>query len=162
MAFIYDLDNENGGQILSDSDTTAPALKVNSNGAGYPAISILSTASGSAIAVSGIQGNAITATAKDANAVAGNFLSNATIGNAVVIGRTVNGCVSIAPLKFLGTSGASLALMQFAGGFISCTSVNFVAGGMLVDYALPVVVGGEQRYIPLVQGAAVLGGAKFA
>ena len=162
MSFIYDLDNEGGGQILSDSDTAAPALQINSNGAGYPAISILSTASGSAVAVSGIQGDAITATAKDSTAVAGRFVSNATIGNAVVVGRTVNGCVSIAPLKFLGTSGASLALMQFAGGFISCTSINYVAGGLLSDYAIPVVVGGEQRYIPLVQGGAVLGGAKFA
>ena len=161
MSFIYDLDNENGGQILSDSDTTAPALKVNSNGAGYPAISILSTASGSAVAVSGIQGDAITATAKDANAVAGRFVSNATIGNAVIIGRSVNGCVTIAPLKFLGTSGASLALMQFAGGFISLVSINYVAGGLLSDYALPVVVGGEQRYIPLLKGTALLGGATF-
>ena len=161
MSFIYDLDNENGGQILSDSDTTAPALKVNSNGAGYPAISILSTASGSAIAVSGIKGDAITATAKDANAVAGRFVSNATIGNAVIIGRSVNGCVSIAPLKFLGTSGASLALMQFAGGFNSLVSINYVAGGLLSDYALPVVVGGEQRYIPLLKGTALLGGATF-
>lgn len=161
MSFIYDLDNENGGQILSDSDTTAPALKVDSKAAGYPAISVISTPSTSAVIVSGIQGNAIAATAKDSNGAAGYFLSNATIGNAVVIGRTVKGCVSIAPLKFLGTSGASLALMQFAGGFISCTSINYVAGGLLSDYAIPVVVGGEQRYIPLVQGAAVLGGAAF-
>jgi hypothetical protein len=159
--FIYDLDNEGGGQILADAGTTAPALKVDNNSAGYPAIGILSTASGSALQVSGIQGKAIEATAKDSNAVAGYFLSNATIGNAVVIGRTVKGCVTIAPLKFLGTSGASLSLMQFDGGFISCTSINFVAGGMLVDYALPVVVGGEQRYIPLVQGGALLGGATF-
>jgi hypothetical protein len=159
--FIYDLDNEGGGQILSDSDTTAPALKVDSNGAGYPAISVISTASTSAVIVSGIQGNAVAATAKDSNGAAGYFLSNATIGNAVVIGRTVNGCVSIAPLRFLGTSGASLALIQFAGGFISLTSVNYVAGGMNTDYALPIVVGGEQRYIPLVKAAALLGGATF-
>jgi hypothetical protein len=161
MAFIYDLDNEGGGQILSDSNTTAPAVQINSNGAGYPAISILSTASGSAIAVSGIKGDAITATAKDANAIAGNFLSNATIGNAVVIGRTVNGCVSIAPLKFLGTSGASTALMQFAGGFISLTSLVLTSVANF-DYALPVVVGGEQRYIPLIKGAGLIGGAAFA
>jgi len=161
MSFIYDLDNEGGGQILSDSDTTAPALKVNSNGAGYPAISVLSTASGAAVQISAIQGIGLDVDAKDSTAVAGDFRSGATIGNAVVIGRTVNGCVSIAPLKFLGTSGASLALMQFAGGFISLTSINYVAGGMNTDYALPVVVGGEQRYIPLLKGAALLGGATF-
>jgi hypothetical protein len=162
MSFIYDLDNEGGGQILADSNTVAPALKIDNNGAGYPAISILSTASGSAIAVSGIQGDAITATAKDANAVAGRFVSNATIGNAVIIGRTVKGCVSIAPLKFLGTSGASLALMQFAGGFISCTSVSLAASaGTVLDYVLPVVVGGEIRGIPLVNLSAITGGATF-
>lgn len=162
MAFIYDLDNENGGQILSDSNTTAPALKVDSNGAGYPAISVISTASTSAVIVSGIQGNAIAATAKDSNGAAGYFLSNATIGNAVVIGRSVKGCVSIAPLKFLGTSGASLALMQFAGGFISCTSISLAASaGTVLDYVLPVVVGGELRGIPLVNLSAVTGGATF-
>ncbi len=161
MGFIYDLDNEGGGQILGDSDTTQPALTINNNGAGQPALSILSTASGSAVAVSGIQGDAINAQAKDSTAVAGRFLSTATIGNAVVIGRSVNGCVSIAPLKFLGTSAASTALIQFAGGFISLTSINYIAGGLLSDYAIPVVVGGEQRYIPLLQGGALLGGAKF-
>jgi hypothetical protein len=162
MTFIYDLDNEGGGQILGDAGTTAPALKVDNNAAGYSAIGILSTASGSAFQVSGIQGKAIEATAKDANAVAGYFISNATIGNAVVIGRTVKGCVSIAPLKFLGTSGASLALMQFAGGFISCTSISLAASaGTVIDYALPVVVGGELRMIPLVNASAITGGATF-
>jgi uncharacterized membrane protein YjfL (UPF0719 family) len=158
--FIYDLDNENGGQILADSDTTAPALKVDSKAAGYPAISVISTPSTSAVVVSGIQGNAIAATAQDANSTAGYFLSGATIGNAVVIGRSVNGCVSIAPLKFLGTSGASLALMQFAGGFISLTSLVLTTVANF-DYALPVVVGGEQRYIPLIKGAGLVGGAAF-
>lgn len=195
MAFIYDLDNEGGGQILSDSNTTAPALQINSNAPGYGALAILSTASGAPIQAKtfgvsskfestltavkpalevnsyapGYDALSILSTASGyplsvsaINATYGaKFVSTATVGNAVIIGRTVNGCVSIAPLKFLGTSGASLALMQFAGGFISLVSINYVAGGLLSDYALPVVVGGEQRYIPLLQGAALLGGAAF-
>jgi hypothetical protein len=137
-------------------------VQINSNGAGYPAISILSTASGSAVIVSGIKGNAIAATAKDSSGAAGYFLSNATIGNSVVVGRTVNGCVTIAPLKFLGTSGASLALIQFAGGFVSCTSISLAASaGTVLDYAIPVVVGGELRMIPLVNASAITGGAAF-
>lgn len=79
---------------------------------------------------------------------------------AITIGRSVNGSVSQAALKFEGTSLASGALMQFAGGFISLTSVVLTSVAN-TDYAIPVVVGGEQRYIPLFKAAALIGGATF-
>lgn len=160
MPFIYDLDNEGGGQILADSDTAQAALKVNNNAAGQPALAIQSTASGAAVAISAIQGIGLDVDAKDANAVAGDFRSNATAGNAVVIGKTVNSSITLASLKFLGTSVASAALMQFAGGFISLTSIVLTTVANF-DYALPVVVGGEVRYIPLIGGGGIVGGAAF-
>lgn len=160
---IYDLDNKGGGKILKESSDsgTAPALQISSFVPTAPAISILSTASASAVQLSGIQGDALNVTAQDATAVAGRFKSTATAGNAVVIGKTVNSSITIAALKFLGTSQASAAIMQFAGGFISCTSINYIAGGLNSDYAIPVVVGGEVRYIPLIAAGAILGGATF-
>lgn len=157
---IYDLDNEGGLEIIGGSANTQAALKINNNAAGYSALSVLSTASGAAVQISGIQGIGLDVDAKDATAVAGDFRSNATAGNAVIIGKTVNSSITVASLKFLGTSVASAAIMQFAGGFISCTSIILTSVAH-TDYALPVVVGGEVRYIPLVKGAALIGGAAF-
>ena len=161
MTFIYDLDNEGGGTILADSNTVAPALKINSNAAGYPALAIQSTASGAAIQVSGIQGIGIDADAKDANAVAGDFRSLATTGRAVIVGRTVAGSTTIAPMQFLHPSCASAAVMEFRGGFISCTSIDFTATAE-ADYMLPISVNGVVRGIPLFQLSAIQGGATFA
>lgn len=161
MAFIYDLDNEGGGQILSDSDTTQATLTLNSRAAGYPALSILSTASGAPIKATVINSSIDIDSVAASVVPAVDIRSGATIYPALTIGRTVNSSITQAALRFLGTSTASAALMQFSGGFISLTSINYVAGGLLSDYALPVVVGGEVRYIPLVQGSALLGGAKF-
>ena len=160
MAFIYDLDNEGGGTILADSNTVAPALKINSNAAGYPALAIQSTASGAAVQVSGIQGIGIDADAKDANAVAGDFRSLATTGRAVIVGRTVAGSPTIAPMQFLHPSCASAAVMEFGGGFISCTSIDIVTAANS-DYVLPVSLNGVVRYIPLVNSTAIQSGAAF-
>jgi hypothetical protein len=162
---IYDLDSRDGGKIIAQTGDTlgTGALKVDCLEAGKTAISILSTASGAPIKVTVIN-SAIDIDTVAASTVPGiDVRSGATIYPAITIGRTVNSALTQAAMKFLGTSVASAALMEFAGGFISLTSINYVAGGMNTDYALPVVVGtGEVRYIPLVKGAALLGGATFA
>ena len=160
MAFIYDLDNEGGGTILADAGTTSPALKVNNNSAGYPAIAIQSTASGAAFQVSGIQGTAIDADAKDVNSYAGDFRSAATGGRAVIIGRTCTGSPTVAPVLIMHPSCASAAVLGFGGGFISCTSVVLTTVANF-DYVLPVSLNGVVRYIPLVGDAGIVGGATF-
>ncbi len=85
--------------------------------------------------------------------------NNAT-NPALVIGRTVNGSATIGYLQFLGTSVASGAIMNFAGGFISTTSVVLTTVAN-TDYAIPVQVGLEVRYIPLFKAAALIGAATF-
>ena len=48
MAMIYDLDNEYGGKIISDSNTPGAALTVQSGVVGQPAIEVRKTDVGSA------------------------------------------------------------------------------------------------------------------
>jgi hypothetical protein len=156
MAFIYDLDNEHGGAILADTDTGAPALQVNSNAAGYPAIACYSTASGSVIKATALSGPAFDGDSVSTTEPAADFRSGATIGPALIVGRTVNGSPTIGAVQFLGTSVASGAIMEFKGGFISCTSV-LMTSAKHTDYAIPVSINGVQRYIVLwdqVEGAA--------
>ena len=88
------------------------------------------------------------------------FKSKSTTIPALSIGKTINGSATYAALNFLGTSVASGALMRFEGSFISLTSVVLTTVAN-TDYAIPVVVGGELRYIPLFKGAALIGGATF-
>jgi hypothetical protein len=144
--FIYNLDNENGGQILSDSDTTAPALQVNSNAAGQSAIAVLSTASGRPLDVSSF-------------GIAPRFLGVATIARAVNFGRTVNGTASIAPVLFQGASAASGAVLGFTGA-ISLTSIILTSVANF-DYVIPIEINGEARYIPAIKAAGLVGAAVF-
>lgn len=171
MSFIYDLDNEGGGTLLQDSDGAAPALKINSNAAGYPALACQSTASGSVIQVTalsgagldvdGVAGIGVDADTTSTTLPAGDFRSGATIGPALIVGRTVCALPTIAPFKILHPSCASAAVMELAGGFISCTSVDIVTAANS-DYVFPVSLNGVIRYIPLVNGTAIKGGAAFA
>jgi len=161
MAFIYDLDNEGGGQILSDSNTGGPALQVNSNAAGQPALALLSTASGSVIKVTAISGVGVDADSVSTTHAAGDFRSGATTGPALTVGRTVNATASIGALQFLGTSAASGAIMGFKGGFISLTSILLTSAAHF-DYVIPVELNGEARYIPVIKGSGLVGGAVFA
>lgn len=83
---------------------------------------------------------------------------------AVIVGRTAAGLTSVAPLRVLGTSLASGAVMGFGGGFISVTSIlGFAATGAALgaDYVLPVEVGGVMRGIPLVSLISLPGAAAF-
>ncbi len=79
---------------------------------------------------------------------------------ALNVKRNVAGSATIAPLRINGTSAASAALLGFGGGFISLTSVIFTTVANF-DYAIPVEVGGVQRYIPLVGAAGLVGAAAF-
>ena len=144
---IFDLDNEYGGVILSDSGTGAPALRLNSNDAGQPALSILSTASANPVQI-------------DAINLPTRLRSTATTVAAVSFGRSVNGTASIAPVSFLGTSAASGAVMGFGGGFISVTSILLTSAAHF-DYVIPVELNGEARYIPVIKAGGLVGGAAF-
>lgn len=77
---------------------------------------------------------------------------------ALVIGKTALGVQSIAPLRLLGSSIASGALIEFSGGFISATSVVLTTVSN-TDYVIPVQVGLETRYLPLFKAAAIIGAA---
>lgn len=79
---------------------------------------------------------------------------------AVEFGRTVAGSPTIGAVRFNGTSTASAAIMEFRGGFVSCTSIKLGAGGA-ADYAIPVSINGAVRYIPVIAGADIVGGATF-
>lgn len=79
---------------------------------------------------------------------------------ALVVGKTANGSQTIAALKILGSSVASGALIEIGGGFISLTSVVLTTVAN-TDYAIPVQIGLETRYIPVFKAAALIGGAAF-
>lgn len=147
MPMIYDLDNEGGGQILSDSDTAAPTLQINSNAAGYPAVGVYSTVSGYPVQF-------------DSLGLPSRFRSTVSTAPAVLIDHSVNSVQTIAPLRFAGSSVASGAIMEFQGGFVSLTSILLTSAAHF-DYAIPVQVGLETRYIPVVKGSGIVGGAAF-
>lgn len=79
---------------------------------------------------------------------------------ALSVGKTVAGSQTVSALKIEGSSLASGALINFAGGFISCTSVVLTSVAN-TDYAIPVQVGLETRYIPTFKAAALVGAAAF-
>ena len=79
---------------------------------------------------------------------------------ALVVGRSAAGSQTVAPFKLLGSSIASGALIEIGGGFISLTSVVLTTVAN-TDYAIPVQIGLETRYIPVFKAAALVGGAAF-
>jgi len=79
---------------------------------------------------------------------------------AMYVSRSAAGSQTIGILRLGGSSMASGALMEFTGGFISLTSVVLTTVAN-TDYAIPVQVGLETRYIPLFKAAAIVGGATF-
>lgn len=160
MAFIYDLDNEYGGQILSDAGSPGPALQVNSNAAGQPALAILSTASAAAIQVKAISGQAgILADSVSTSVPAGNFRSNTTTGQALTISRTVASSPTVAPLVITNASAASAPVVEF-GSFVSITSVVLTSVANF-DRAVRVKVGDTYRWIPLLLDAGLVGTGAF-
>ena len=91
-------------------------------------------------------------------------LNSVSYGNATVpfsITRTVVGNQSIGVLRIVGNSVAYGAMIEFTNkGFISITSTVLTTVAN-TDYAIPVQVGLETRYIPLFKAAALIGGAAF-
>jgi hypothetical protein len=78
----------------------------------------------------------------------------------VHVSRSAAGSQTIGILTLGGTSMASGAVMEFKGGFISLTSVLLTSAAH-IDYAIPVQVGLETRYIPVYKASGLVGGATF-
>lgn len=160
MAFIYDLDNEYGGVILSDTGSPGPALRVDSNTAAQPALAVLSTASGIPVQITAISGGAgIDVDSKATDFPAADFKSNVTTGQALVVGRTVASSPTVAPMIINHSSAASAPVIEF-GSFVSVTSVVLTSVAN-VDYVVRVKVGDTYRSIPLIKDAGVIGSAAF-
>jgi hypothetical protein len=88
-------------------------------------------------------------------------VKNGAAANPVIsIARNAAGSQTIGLMKLGGSSLASGALIEFGGGFISCTSVVLTSVAN-ADYCIPVQVGLETRYIPTFKAAAIVGGAAF-
>lgn len=76
---------------------------------------------------------------------------------AILVGRTVNGNASVAPLRIAGGSAASAAVLGIRSA-ISITSIILTSAAQF-DYAVAVEVNGEARYIPLIKAAGLIGAA---
>ena|SRR3990167_4852793 len=79
---------------------------------------------------------------------------------ALHLAKTATGNQTVGLLRIAGSSLASGALIEFQGGFVSCTSIVLTTVAN-TDYAIPVQVGLETRYIPTFKAAAIVGGAAF-
>lgn len=77
---------------------------------------------------------------------------------ALQVSRSIVGSTTVAVFKIGHVSTPSAAVMEIGGGFISCTSIDIVTAAN-ADYALPISLNGVIRYIPLVGGTAIKGGA---
>ena len=89
-------------------------------------------------------------------------LTNVSTGQALSLKGGV-GNQTVAPLRIMGNSMASGVAIEFQGkgSFISITSVVLTTVAN-TDYAIPVQVGLETRYIPTFKAAALIGGAAFS
>ena len=89
-------------------------------------------------------------------------IKNTSTGQALSLNGGV-GNQTVAPLRLFGNSMASGAMIEFAGkgAFISITSTVLTTVAN-TDYAIPVQVGTETRYIPVYKAAALIGGAVFS
>lgn len=87
---------------------------------------------------------------------------NVSTGQALSLNGGV-GNQTVAPLRIFGNSMASGVAIEFQGkgAFISITSVVLTTVAN-TDYAIPVQVGLETRYIPVYKAAAIIGGAAFS
>ena len=82
-------------------------------------------------------------------------------GEGLLVRRADVGSQSIGVLRIQGNSVASGAAIEFSNkSFISITSVVLTTVAN-TDYAIPVQVGLETRYIPAFKAAALVGGAAF-
>lgn len=91
------------------------------------------------------------------NEYGGRILRDDNTIASVQVGGTVNGTASVAPLRIQGQSAASAAALGFRSA-ISLTSVIFTSAAHF-DYAIPVEINGEARYIPVLKAAGLSGTA---
>src|SRR3990167_11536558 len=143
MANLVNLNAEIGADFIADDAQPALALKNTGSGPGLRTFGVVTTS---------------TASIDKAN-VPQIDTSSATGG--LLVTRTVVGNMSIGVLRLQGNSVASGAMLEFSNkGFISITSVVLTTVAN-TDYAIPVQVGLETRYLPLFKAAALIGGAAF-
>lgn len=69
----------------------------------------------------------------------------------------ITGNASIAPLRIAGQSAASAAALGFRSA-ISLTSIVLTTVANF-DYAIPIEINGEARYIPVLKAAGLVGAA---
>ena len=92
------------------------------------------------------------------------FRSGATAIPALAVTRSVQGSVTVAPLRIAGTSAASAAVLGFGGGFISVTSILGIAAtgaGLGFSKVIPVELAGVMYGIPVTSLASLTGAATF-
>lgn len=86
-------------------------------------------------------------------------INSSVAAGGLLVTRTVVGNLSIGVLRVQGNSVASGAMIEFSNkGFISITSTVLTTVAN-TDYAIPVQVGLETRYLPLFKAAAIIGAA---
>lgn len=78
---------------------------------------------------------------------------------ALFVARSANGTASIAPVRISAQSNASAAMLGFNAA-ISLTSIVLTTVAN-TDYAIPVEINGEARYIPVFKAAALIGAAAY-
>lgn len=82
-------------------------------------------------------------------------------GEGLLVRRADVGGQSVGVLRIQGNSLASGAAIEFTNkAFISITSTVLTTVAN-TDYAIPVQIGLETRYIPAFKAAAIIGGAAF-
>ena len=143
MANLVNLYAESGADLIGDDNTPALTLSNTGNGPGLQVgrLHAVSTASIDILVTTRVQS------------------ANAT--TPVRIEQTVVGNQSIGGLQLVGASVASGAVIEFRNkSFISITSTVLTTVAN-TDYAIPVQVGLETRYIPCFKAAAIIGGAAF-
>ena len=141
MANLVNLNAEIGADFIADDAQPALALKNTGSGPGLRTFGVVTTS---------------TASIDKAN-VPQIDTSSATGG--LLVTRTVVGNMSIGVLRLQGNSVASGAMLEFSNkGFISITSVVLTTVAN-TDYAIPVQVGLETRYLPVFKAAGLVGAA---
>lgn len=143
MANLVNLYAESQADMIGDDNSPALTLSNTGNGPGLRVYGLVSTSTAS-IDVADLP-----------------IIQSSAAGNTVLIRRTAVGSQSVGVLKIQGSSTASGAAIEFANkAFISITSTVLTTVAN-TDYAIPVQVGLETRYIPCFKAAALIGGAAF-
>lgn len=150
---IYNLVNENSGGDIITYDA-GPALSVSNIGTGVT-LALLSSPT-TAINVTGAPagGNTIAPLAR--------FISSASAGNALLIGRGVAASPTVPMMVFGHVSAASAPVMEFipGGGWVSITSVVLTTVSNF-NGAIRIKVGTGYHWIPTLLDAGLVGAGAF-